>query len=122
ERTERVAGRRPSWSATRGPIAVTLPHELPTPAPAPAILPFSVMGIGSWPRPRWMLQAIHDHVEGRLKEEDFQATADDAVRLCVEAQLRAGVDVVTDGEQRRDNYSSFVGGILDNCQLIPLTD
>ena len=30
--------------------------------------------------------------------------------------------MVTDGEQRRDNYASFVGGRLDNCQLIPLTD
>ena len=30
------------------------------------IEPLSVMGIGSWPRPRWMLQAIHDHLEGRL--------------------------------------------------------
>lgn len=36
--------------------------------------------------------------------------------------MRAGVDVVSDGEQRRDSYASFVGGILDNCQLIPLTD
>jgi 5-methyltetrahydropteroyltriglutamate--homocysteine methyltransferase len=44
------------------------------------------------------------------------------VRLAVDAQERAGVDVVTDGEQRRDDYSSFVGGILDNCQLIPITD
>src|SRR5690606_20604421 len=44
------------------------------------------------------------------------------VRLAVEAQLRAGVDVLTDGEQRRDSYASFVAGRLDNCQLIPLTD
>jgi 5-methyltetrahydropteroyltriglutamate--homocysteine methyltransferase len=80
------------------------------------------MGIGSWPRPRWMLQAMHDHMEGRLDAESFQLTANDAVRLSVAAQLRAGVDVVTDGEQRRDSYASFVGGILDNCQLIPLTD
>ena len=80
------------------------------------------MGIGSWPRPRWMLQAMHDHLEGRLAEAEFQATADDAVRLAVAAQVRAGVDVVTDGEQRRDSYASFVGGRLDNCQLIPLTD
>src|SRR5262245_27876044 len=65
---------------------------------------------------------MHEHVEGRLGEEDFQSTADDAVRLAVEAQLRSGVDVVTDGEQRRDNYASFVGGLLENCQLIPLTD
>ena len=80
------------------------------------------MGIGSWPRPRWMLQAMHDHMEGRLDEAAFQSTADDAVRLAVAAQVRAGVDVVSDGEQRRDSYASFVGDILDNCQLIPLTD
>ncbi len=69
-----------------------------------------------------MLQAIHEHVEGRLSDADFTATAEDATRLAMQAQLRAGVDVVTDGEQRRDNYASFVGGLLDNCQLIPLTD
>jgi len=94
----------------------------PAPAAAPAIRPLSVMGIGSWPRPRWMLQAMHEHMEGRLDEASFQRTADDAVRLAVTAQLRAGVDVVTDGEQRRDSYSSFVASRLDNCQLIPLTD
>ena len=44
------------------------------------------------------------------------------MRLVVDAQVRAGVDVLTDGEQRRDDYASFVGGILDNCQLIPITD
>ncbi|MBC7852176.1 MAG: sulfurtransferase TusA family protein [Pirellulaceae bacterium] len=96
--------------------------HLPEPALVPSIQPLSVMGIGSWPRPRWMLQAMHDHLEGRLAEREFQQTADDAVRLSVQAQLQAGVDVVTDGEQRRDSYASFVGGILDNCQLIPLTD
>jgi 5-methyltetrahydropteroyltriglutamate--homocysteine methyltransferase len=109
----------PEFQAMR---AVVIPDKLPQPAPAPDIPPFSVMGIGSWPRPRWMLGAMHDHMEGRLSDADFQATADDAVRLVVEAQLRAGVDVVTDGEQRRDSYASFVAGILDNCQLIPLTD
>ncbi len=101
---------------------VIIPDKLPQAASAPEIPPFSVMGIGSWPRPRWMLSAMHEHMEGRLSDADFQATADDAVRLVVESQLRAGVDVVTDGEQRRDSYASFVAGILDNCQLIPLTD
>ena len=94
----------------------------PPVAPAPVIRPLSVMGIGSWPRPRWMLQAVHEHMEGRLDEASFQSTADDAVRLAVGAQIRAGTDVVSDGEQRRDSYSSFVASRLDNCQLIPLTD
>lgn len=104
------------------PVAATIPATLPLPAPAPEIPPLAVMGIGSWPRPRWMLQAIHDRLEGRLAETDFDVTAEDATRLAVAAQLRAGAEVVSDGEQRRDNYASFVGARLDNCRLIPLTD
>lgn len=116
-----------SHAAETGPkMAESAPRvddgRLPTPTAVPAIPPLAVTGIGSWPRPRWMLQAIHDHVSGRLGEDEFQETANDAVRLCVQAQLRAGVDLVTDGEQRRDSYASFVGGRLDNCQLIPITD
>jgi 5-methyltetrahydropteroyltriglutamate--homocysteine methyltransferase len=123
---ERPAPTRPAPAPpavlTRQPVAVTAPTVLPPAATAPAVRPLSVMGIGSWPRPRWMVQAIHEHLEGRLGAAEFEATGDDAVRLAVTAQLRAGADVVTDGEQRRDNYASFVGGRLDNCQLIPLTD
>ena len=103
-------------------VPVHIPDRLPAPVPAPAIPPLAVTGMGSWPRPRWMLQAMHEHLEGRLPDAEFEATADDAVRLAVEAQLRAGADLLTDGEQRRDSYASFVGGRLDNCQLIPLTD
>jgi len=124
-----LSGRQRARRSARAPLPmahaivdVRIPMVLPPPAPAPAIRPLSVMGIGSWPRPRWMLTAIHDRVEGRLPEDDFTATAEDATRLAVAAQLRADVDVVTDGEQRRDNYASFVGARLDNCQLIPLTD
>ena len=124
--TERRPSRPVSAAAlapvTRHAVAVTVPAHLPAPSAAPAFRPLSVMGIGSWPRPRWMLQAIHEHLEGRLGEAEFAATGDDAVRLAVDAQLRAGSDVISDGEQRRDNYASFVGGRLDNCQLIPLTD
>ena len=101
---------------------VFIPTSLPAPKVAPSIAPLSVMGIGSWPRPAWMLRAIHDRLEQRMTAEEFAATADDAVRLSAQAQTRAGVDILTDGEQRRDNYVSFVGGLLDNCQLIPLTD
>ncbi len=124
-----LSARRATARAARAPLPVThavaevrIPATLPPPAPAPAIPPLAVMGIGSWPRPRWMLQAIHDRIEGRLSEEEFTSTAEDATRLAVAAQARADVDVLTDGEQRRDNYASFVGARLDNCQLIPLTD
>ncbi|MCC6409054.1 MAG: 5-methyltetrahydropteroyltriglutamate--homocysteine methyltransferase [Planctomycetes bacterium] len=101
---------------------VVVPPHLPPPAPAPAIAPLSVMGIGSWPRPAWLVDALHRTLEGKLDPASFQAYADDAVRLAIDAQLSAGVDVVTDGEQRRDSYASFVASRLANCQLVPIGD
>ncbi|MGP1682795.1 MAG: sulfurtransferase TusA family protein [Giesbergeria sp.] len=121
-------GKQSSYLVCKGALDVQLPKAAATVVAVrpqivgPTVQPLSVMGIGSWPRPRWMLRAIHDRMEGRMTEEEFQAIADDAVSQSIEAQLRAGADVLTDGEQRRDSYASFVGGILDNCQLIPLTD
>jgi len=116
------AAPRASAPLPRVVVPPTIAPHLPAPAPVPAVPPLAVMGIGSWPRPRWLLDALHRHLEGRLDDASMQATADDAVRLAVAAQLRAGADVVTDGEQRRDNYASFVGARLDNCQLVPITD
>ncbi|HEV2550012.1 MAG TPA: sulfurtransferase TusA family protein [Stellaceae bacterium] len=98
------------------------PQHRRTPVAARPVPPLAVMGVGSWPRPRWMIEAMHAYVEGRLEERAFAETANDAVRLAAAAQDRAHADVVTDGEQRRDSYASFVASRLDNCQLIPLVD
>jgi len=107
---------------TQSITPVVIPVSLPSPSPVAAVAALSVTAVGSWPRPRWLLRALHERLEGRLSDEEFERTADDAVRLAVAAQQRAGADLVTDGEQRRDNYASFVGARLDNCQLIPITD
>ncbi|MBX9689150.1 MAG: hypothetical protein K2X27_20745, partial [Candidatus Obscuribacterales bacterium] len=86
------------------------------------IKPLSVLGIGSWPRPRWLHSYLEQHLEGKLSDEDFDEIADDAVKLAVLSQLNAGVDLITDGEQRRDNYASFIGNKLNGCREIPLLD
>ncbi len=112
------------------PAAPAMPSRAPALAsaprrkglPVPEIRPLSVMGVGSWPRPRWMIDAMHAYVEGRLEDAAFHETANDAVRLAAAAQERAGADVLTDGEQRRDSYASFVASRFENCQLIPLID
>lgn len=98
--------------------------EAPRPAPvaAPPVPALAVTGIGSWPRPRWLVDAMHAHVQGRLPDDRFHEAADDAVRLIVAAQQRAGATLFTDGEQRRDSYASFVGTRLEGCQLVPLID
>ncbi len=135
------AGRQRSFLVAKGALAeraTTLPATprqapqpgaedaapLPRRAPvaAPVVPPLAVTGMGSWPRPRWMVDAMHAHIEGRLDEARFHETADDAVRLIAAAQQRAGASIYTDGEQRRDSYASFVATRLENCQLVPLTD
>ena len=115
-------GRAEARPVTASRPVVAAPVRPQPPVSVPPLPPLAVTGIGSWPRPRWMVEAMHAHVEGRLDEAAFHETANDAVRLVVAAQDRAGVDVMTDGEQRRDSYASFVAQRLDNCQLIPLTD
>src|SRR5262249_27334424 len=87
ERKETSATAQPHAHDEKKGKTAGFPDRPRTPAAIPDIAPLSVMGIGSWPRPRWMLRAMHEHVEGRLDEDEFQATADDAVRLAVEAQL-----------------------------------
>ena len=112
----------PAPAAPSPPQPAVAPAPRRAAIPVPEVRPLSVMGIGSWPRPRWMVEAMHACVEGRLGDAAFHETADDAVRLCASAQERAGADVLTDGEQRRDSYASFVASRFDNCQLIPLID
>lgn len=113
----------PTDDQRRGPINTTAFAQSPVLKPIDhALPPFTVTGIGSWPRPGWMLKAIHDRLENRISDDELQSTANDAVRLVLQAQDRAGVDLITDGEQRRDSYASFVGSRLANCQLIPISD
>lgn len=119
-------GKRGAVPVPAAPAVAIAPKEAPRPVriamEPPVIPPMAVTGIGSWPRPRWMVEAMHAHMEGRLDDASFQETANDAVRLAISAQERAGVTMITDGEQRRDSYASFAAGRLENCQLIPLTD
>ena len=98
---------------------VPLPAKDQLVAPLPKL---AVFGMGSMPRPAWLLRMLHDKLEGRIGEVEFENAADDAVRLVVSAQEQAGVDVLSDGEQRRDTYASFVGGRLSCCRLIPVSD
>ena len=82
----------------------------------------SVMGVGSWPRPDWLLNGLDLLFRNFIDEQQFSQWAADAVELAVAAQVRAGVDFVTDGEQRRDAYCSFLGRHIKNCQMVPLRD
>ena len=74
--------------------------------------------MGSWPRPSWLIEALRRREEGQLSFEEFNAVADDAVLAAVKYQEDAGLDIVSDGEQRRDNFYSFVVEKLDGIKLM----
>ena len=86
------------------------------------MIPFSVTQVGSWPRSRELLRALRDRQQGRLSREGFDRVADDEVRRCVAAQVAAEVDIVVDGEQRRDNFYSFVTDKLAGTRLMSLAE
>ena len=87
---------------------------------APEILPTTV--VGSYPQPAWLV----DHAllaqgvpRTRLRElwrvapEQLQAAQDDATRLAIQDMERAGIDIITDGEIRRESYSNRFANSLD---------
>ncbi|MHB8619367.1 MAG: hypothetical protein ACYDAG_07345 [Chloroflexota bacterium] len=83
---------------------------------------FPVTTVGSWPRSPELLAALRKRQAGQLSEEEFQGAADQAVIECLRLQDEAGVDIVTDGEQRRDNFYSFVVDKLDGVRLMSMRE
>jgi 5-methyltetrahydropteroyltriglutamate--homocysteine methyltransferase len=83
---------------------------------------FPVTVVGSWPRPAWLLEALHKRQAGQLSFEEFNEAADKAVLESLRYQEEAGVDIVSDGEQRRDNFYSFVVEKLEGVKLMSLAD
>jgi len=63
--------------------------------------------IGSYPRPKWLKEAIRLHKAGKLSDEELQEAFNDAVVIVLHDHFKAGVDVPTDGEVRRDEMVEF---------------
>jgi len=78
--------------------------------------------VGSWPRPAELLRAQKAKRAGKLSAAEFDRLADAAVLEVLRLQDEAGVDVVTDGEQRRDNFYSFAADKLSGVKLMTLAE
>jgi len=83
---------------------------------------FPVTVVGSWTRPEWLVQALRRRQAGEISAEEFNRIADDAVLAAIKYQEDAGVDIVTDGEMRRDNFYSFVVDKLSGMRLMKLSE
>jgi len=61
--------------------------------------------VGSYPKPLWLSNPFGAFFGGwRLEAKVLQEGQDDASMLAIHDQERAGIDVLSDGEQRRDNF------------------
>jgi 5-methyltetrahydropteroyltriglutamate--homocysteine methyltransferase len=71
--------------------------------------------IGSYPFPGW-LEFASQHLD-QFGEADLKEVQEDAVVCALSDQLRAGLDVVTDGEQTRLDFNLSFYGYLDGIEL-----
>ena len=83
---------------------------------------FPVTTVGSWCRPPGLVRALRARQANELPAEEFNSVADAAVLECLRYQDDAGVDIVSDGEQRRDNFYSFVTDKLSGMKLMSVSD
>ncbi|NMD71095.1 cobalamin-independent methionine synthase II family protein [Bacillus sp. DNRA2] len=83
---------------------------------------FPTAVMGSWPRSKEVLRALRDKRAGRISETEFLAITEKASLQVLKWQEEAGIDFVSDGEQRRDNYISFVADHLENVKMLSVSE
>jgi 5-methyltetrahydropteroyltriglutamate--homocysteine methyltransferase len=83
--------------------------------------------VGSYPQPDWLIDRdrLGDRLPPRVRARELwrvpepylEEAQDDATRLAVQDMERAGVDVITDGEMRRESYSNRFATALAGVDL-----
>jgi 5-methyltetrahydropteroyltriglutamate--homocysteine methyltransferase len=83
--------------------------------------------VGSYPQPDWLIdrERLGARLPPRVRALELwridapllEKAQDDATRLAVQDMERAGVDVITDGEMRRESYSNRFATALEGIDL-----
>ncbi|MEV1295472.1 5-methyltetrahydropteroyltriglutamate--homocysteine methyltransferase [Pseudonocardia sp. NPDC049635] len=89
------------------------------------VLPTSL--VGSYAQPEWLIDRarLADRFPPRVRAKELWRPApehlaeaqDDATRLAIRAQEVAGLDIVTDGEIRRESYSNHFATALEGVDV-----
>jgi 5-methyltetrahydropteroyltriglutamate--homocysteine methyltransferase len=93
--------------------------------PGPAPIPTSL--VGSYAQPSWLIDRdrLRDRFPPRVRATELwrvdpafiEEAQDDATRLAIADQERAGLDIVTDGEMRRESYSNRFATALEGVDI-----
>ena len=83
--------------------------------------------VGSYPQPEWLIDReklagrfpprVRARELWRVAEPYLQQAMDDATVLAIKAQEDAGLDIITDGEIRRESYSNRIATALDGVDI-----
>jgi 5-methyltetrahydropteroyltriglutamate--homocysteine methyltransferase len=83
--------------------------------------------VGSYPQPEWLIDRAKLIEAGvprvrspqiwRVAPELLQQAQDDATVLAIGAMERAGIDIITDGEMRRESYSNHFTTALEGIDI-----
>lgn len=88
------------------------------------LLPTSL--VGSYSQPDWLIDKDRIYENGpprtraehlwRIEQRFLEQAQDDATLLAVRDQERAGLDIITDGEARRESYSNRFATALEGSR------
>ncbi len=88
--------------------------------------------VGSYPQPDWLadrdllkanvVPRIRLRAMWRVAEPYLEQAQDDATRLAIRDMEQAGIDIITDGEIRRESYSNRFATALDGIDPEPTLD
>jgi 5-methyltetrahydropteroyltriglutamate--homocysteine methyltransferase len=89
------------------------------------LLPTSL--VGSYPQPEWLIDRaklagrfpprVRAKELWRIAPEYLEQAQDDATVIAIRAQEKAGLDIITDGEMRRESYSNRFATALEGVDL-----
>jgi 5-methyltetrahydropteroyltriglutamate--homocysteine methyltransferase len=93
--------------------------------PSVHLLPTTL--VGSYPQPEWLIDRaklagrfpprVRAKELWRIPEQFLDEAQNDATLLAIRAQEDAGLDIITDGEIRRESYSNRFATALDGVDL-----
>jgi 5-methyltetrahydropteroyltriglutamate--homocysteine methyltransferase len=75
--------------------------------------------IGSWSFPGWYDKLCRETAGGAYGPGDLEEALEDAVRLAVDDQLAAGLDIITDGEMSRVDFNLGFYDFIKNLEPLP---
>jgi 5-methyltetrahydropteroyltriglutamate--homocysteine methyltransferase len=101
--------------AERPPEAAPEPQPAQAPEPTPRLLPTSV--VGSYSVPEWLERLKTDYYQRRISGAYLDEIHEVAIKAALKDQERAGLDIVSDGELRRDNDIDYFLARLPGVEI-----